>query len=188
VANPIKFEGTKLGELVRRTANLTPALKVIGLNQVKVTVRGWQQQGRGTQWAPRRVPNIAGALSDLAKSGTIKARRFSPRPALVDTGALRQSISYALRGKKSITFGSNLAYANRMQEGGASTFQISPTVRKNLANWLRKNKGQRANFGWIFNAGGEVTVTARARPFAKFLPADAAFVRSTLSQFFRGKL
>lgn len=83
----------------------------------------------GDEWAERSVPNIAGIISDFQDRGrspsAIPLRRFEARPALIDTGTLRKSIDYRVEDDgATVTVGTNLPYARKMQEGGRSDFRI----------------------------------------------------------------
>jgi len=64
--------------------------------------RSWrlQRSPSGDAWGPRLTPNVAGIVKDLNAGGFPKGRRFQPRPAVVDTGRLRGSLTWEVRGSE----------------------------------------------------------------------------------------
>ena len=115
-------------------------LKQIGaLVSAKAQTRFKTQEFGGLPWAARSVPNLAGAIADLATGPSVKRRRFDERPANVDSGNLRSSIDFRISGVDEVTIGSNLPYAGDAQFGGPSTIAITATVHKNLATYLARN-------------------------------------------------
>lgn len=118
--------------------DFSESLSAIGVYlRERARSRFLEQEFGGQQWQERGVPNIAGIISDIQERGrtaaNIPARRFDARPALIDTGTLRRSISYRIEDDQlTVTVGSNLPYARKMQEGGESTFQIDARTRSEL--------------------------------------------------------
>lgn len=167
----------RIGVLARRVKGqgdaLARTLVRVGTLMVGRTQKAFEDQGRaGKQWAPRKIPNVAGILRDLERSGRMPpARRFEPRPAAIDTGQLRASIVFTRRGRDSVEYGSRVAYANKVQQGEASTIAITDTMRKNLSKLLKRRKDLRAKLGFLFQLK-QFTVKPPARPFVVFLPED----------------
>ena len=83
--------------------DLSRVLKVVGEMAISDAQRHFDdQEFNGKPWL-RRYPNqkpfvinVAGALADLSVSEDVKSRRFQERPAGLDTGQLRASISSKL--------------------------------------------------------------------------------------------
>ncbi len=103
----------------------------------KARSRFRDQSFAGEEWDERAVPNIAGIISDFQERGRtpggIPKRRFDPRPALIDTGELRKSIDYRVEDDgTTVTVGTNLPYAQKMQEGGVSRFDIDQATGAKL--------------------------------------------------------
>lgn len=138
----------RLATLRRRLENPERLLKRIGAVLVSAAERAFQQQRFGTIEWPARYPNqtepkinIAGALADLAESGTIKGRRFDDRPALRDTGRLMNSLSSeaAITVKRGEVYvGTNVPYAGQHQEGGVSRQTVTQEARAALAEALER--------------------------------------------------
>jgi phage gpG-like protein len=161
--------------------------------------RAFVEQRRGrAKWQARRVPNVAGVLADLVAGRTPPQRRFEPRPALIDTSALRRSIAFRVLRRDTVEIGSALPYADLMQRGGTS---LSPVITEDLQQrlwkWLKpkakkgvtvKNKATgvtsrvegsdlRVAFGWLLNKkqrGKRVTFKIPSRPFITIEPEDRA--------------
>lgn len=132
-----------------------------------------EQRRGGNVWPPRMVPNVPGIVKDLNKGASIKARRFNPRPALVDTGILRNSITWLVGSSgRSVTVGTNVPYASRHNEGGSSVITLTGEGRKNLVLALRKARKARSStrnamllgLGWLFSKPS-FSVEAQRRPF-----------------------
>lgn len=158
-------EGTKLQILKRSTKDMTPILDRIGKYLVRVSqVAFANQRFGGRPWAPRSVPNIMGVVTDLARGPSVQANRFEPRPALVDTGALRRSILYSIVGPKTVQVASSAPYAKLQNEGGKSSLPVTRVVKKNLASLLRGRKDLRPALGFLFRKR-TVSVNVRPRPF-----------------------
>src|SRR5690606_23955504 len=101
---------------------------IIGKYLVEKTRKRFYKQ----DWVARRVPNIAGIVFDLDQSTFVKPSRFRARPTLVDTGQLRDSYRYDVRGTTSVGVYSTTDYSNIHQEGGTVEIPISHRVKKNL--------------------------------------------------------
>ncbi len=91
--------------MMRRSENLTPALKV-GAESVNRLLKTSFQESRtptGTDWK-------------TLDPETIKRRRKQSSKPLIDTGVLRNS-TYARSGARTIYFGTNISYAGFQQFG-----------------------------------------------------------------------
>lgn len=142
---------------VRQPGDLSRILKVVGEMAVSDSQSNFDKQSFGKEKWERRYPNqtpfrinVAGAVADLATGPSIKSRRFQPKPAGLDTGQLRASISARKIGRDAVEVGSTLPYAVRVNSGGISSQPITSTVKKNLKLWLKKNKRFRPFIGYIF--------------------------------------
>lgn len=141
----VHFGGvTTIEENIR---DLSGVLDSVGFFLVSVSQRAFAEQGNPPgSWPARRVPNIAGVISDLRHSSRIKDRRFDPRPALVDTGELRRSVWWETH-QNGVTIGSYgpaQAYADVQHSGGESeTEEITSDVVKRLREWLQRDAGAR---------------------------------------------
>ena len=161
---------------VRKPGDLSRILKVVGEMAVSDAQKNFDDQSfDGKPW-DRRYPNqtpfrinVAGAVSDLASGPSVKSRRFQARPAGLDTGNLRASISSKKVGPKSIEVGSTLEYAARVNEGGASFLPVTSTVKDNLELWLKKNKRFRPFIGFVFKID-ELRTNVAKRQFIGVTP------------------
>ena len=141
------------------------------------------QRFDGKAWAeryPRQRPprlNVAGAIQDFARTSRLKKRRFEPRPAGMDTGSLRRSMSFRatpLPKGGLVEVGSVLPYAGRVQFGGESRQPITATIKANMAKFLRSKQGRgfRPKLGPLFRRETLIT-KAGARPFIGIRPGGA---------------
>ena len=148
----------------------------------------WKNQAFGEIAWPARYPkqkppkvNIAGAVRDLATGPRIKARRFEDRPALVDEGILKRSISAEVGTSNAgdyVEIGTNIPYAKIHQHGGESKQAITPQIKANLKEYLRfgltkggkkrkvpeKIAAIRPKLGFLFGIS-ELNTKVHARPF-----------------------
>lgn len=114
----------------------------IGVYLTARAQRRFQTQTFGDRpWVERMTPNIPGIISDLDRGATIKERRWPPhsRPANVDTGRLRGSITWRLTDENTVQVGSNLPYAAEAQNGGEVEIPISDKVKDALRDYLDKH-------------------------------------------------
>ena len=161
---------------LERFRNLEPLARAVGLLLVGKSQAAFRQQGRPAgSWAARGVPNRIGVLMGLKAGRVPPERRFEPRPAAIDTGALRQSISSTVSGS-TVRVGTNLAYAGDVQRGSTKTITVDSGTRKALADWLRTLTGARKQearraFGFLFRTGS-LTVTVPPRPFLVLTDED----------------
>ena len=126
----------------------------------------------GEQWAERRTPNTPAIVNSLNQGRKPLARHLKPGPALLNTGRLRRSINWEA-GPKFLKVGSNLPYANLMQEGGKTSHTLQPTGRRTLAEWMRTATGRRHrdDLGWLFSRPSFET-QVWARPFVQITDED----------------
>lgn len=168
------LEGRRVQIIRGRFEDTSPVLERIGRYLVRLNQVGFTNQnfaGRPPSWAPRKVPNVAGILTDLAVGRGVSSKRFVPTPALVDTGTLRRSINFRTIGKagKGRTVelfieGRAAEYGMRMQNGEPTTIGVTQSVRSGLAALLRGMPALRPMLGWIFRRTS-VTIRPRARQF-----------------------
>lgn len=131
------------------TGGITPAqiLTRVGAIMKARQTKAFHDQRRGnTAWPERAVPNIPGILADLSVGRRPPARRWEPRKAGIDTGALWKSIDFRVLGRDEVEIGSVLPYAGKIHAGGPSeSVTITETVRQNLYRYLygSKSKGIR---------------------------------------------
>jgi phage gpG-like protein len=165
-------------ELRRRVERARPFLDAAGKLMVNRSQRAFADQGRPAgSWPERGVPNVYGIVQDLKRGGRPKLRRFRARPAGVDTNTLSRSITYSVRGNTRIAIGSALTYAQRVQEGGASSMSVPRSIKAPLYKFLRTSQGKRwrGSLGFLFtfaNQGRNLSGTIPARPFLDVLPED----------------
>lgn len=165
---------------VRKPGDLSRILKVVGEMAVSDAQKNFDDQSfDGKPW-DRRYPNqtpfrinVAGAISDLAKGPSVKSRRLQARPAGLDTGNLRASISSKTVGATSVEVGSALEYADRVNrgsnKGGMSSLPVTSTVKDNLEIWLKKNKKFRPFIGYVFKLD-ELRTNVAPRQFIGVTP------------------
>lgn len=173
--------------LQERLANLRPLLTEIGVTLTAKSQESFRKQGYGrTKWPGRMVPNVAGIVGDLNRNMRPPKRRFQPRPALVDTGKLRQSISFQV-GQTDVVVGTNLEYAAQQQEGGVSKVRLLKSSRKALAELLRERPELRKDLGWLFSKP-KFEVKIRPRRFVGYDNEDRATVRDLIGKHLGGTL
>ena len=110
-----------------RLENPEPALRAVGALMVAASQLAFRQQRLGDIKWPERYPNqqepfinIAGMLADLGQGSAIKERRFQRRPALIDRGQLRDSITFAATSK-SVRVGSSKDYAAAISDSASGS-------------------------------------------------------------------
>lgn len=165
-------KGAKIERWEQGLRNPDRALKRVGLIMVAESLEAFDRQGFGGEsWKGRRTPNVMGIIADFARGASEpKSRRFQTRPALVDTGRLRSSISYHVVGSDTVEVGSNVEYAGLMHGGGESesepiTENMQASLRKWLANQPRAMKKALAYLTLPDWTGKTVKKDIPARPF-----------------------
>lgn len=150
--------------LAKQFDDLSPLMERIGQYLVRVCqVAFLNQSFDGERWPARSAPGILGIVQDLTDSPEVRESRFTDRPALVQSGALRRSIR-ALPGTKTVRITSSLPYAALHQHGGSSSLPVTQAVRQNLATFLRSRPNLRPKLGFLFRAAA-VSAEVPARPF-----------------------
>jgi len=178
---------TTLSEIRQKSRDPRDLMNAIGVFLTGKIQGTFRSQGRGGQsWAPRSVPNKAGILADLAAGRNPPERRFQDRPAAIDTGRLRGSISYRVDGD-TVTVGSTVAYASDVQRGGTKTITVD---KRALDAWIRSLSGDRKTavrraFSAIRKAGS-YTVTVPPRPFVFVTDEERRQILDMAKKFFGG--
>ena len=148
-------KGAKLERWERNFQNPRNALKQIGALMVAESREAFREQKHGRdRWKPRSDVNVFGIIKDFAGGATAPpARRFERRPALSDTGRLKQSIAFKVFGRSVVEVGTNLPYAKVHQEGGAvKSEKITKGVQEALWKWLKKkDKTLKRRLGFLLN-------------------------------------
>lgn len=178
-----------LEELGKRVSQgqMDPLLDRIGLLLVSRAQKSFRAQSRGGKgWLPRAAPNAAGLVRDFASGANPPARRFQSRPALIDTGTLRNSITYR-KGKDFVEIGSPLSYAEVHNRGGETEpIPVTDTVKKNLRKWLakRKNAIYRGRLQFLLAPElNSLRVTVPARTFLDFTEKDRQDIGTIFKEF-----
>lgn len=134
-----------------KLTRLEPLLKRIGVLVAKECRKAFAMQKlglSGEEWPARYEGmaepfiNIAGALTDWnAGRANPKPNRFQDRPALIDEGNLRSSITSKVgmdAGSEggTIYVGTNRPYAALHQEGGWTEIPITDRAKEAIYKWL----------------------------------------------------
>lgn len=138
----------------------------------------FDQQGRVTKWPARKSPNIAGIIGDLNSGGSVKARRFTPRPALIDTGVLRMSFFRERLEKNRVLIVSPYARAALHDQGGKTEIRFTSMFRSSLYRAMKKDKRLR-KLGWLFGVSKKqqgMTFTVPARPLLELTEEDLRII------------
>lgn len=122
-----------------------------------------QRSPKGVTWPKRMTPNVVGIVKDLNAGGNPKSRRFSSGQALVDTGVLRRSLTWNVRGSE-VEVGTNLGYAAAHNQGNRPQ-TITLNNKRGLALFLRRRRDIKS-LGWLFSKPTFV-VTPRKRTFVE---------------------
>lgn len=132
--------GKWLVSLRRAVENPVQTLKRIGALVTSRTQQRFvtQESPEDGPWAPRMNPNIPGIISDLERGAAVKGRRWQDRPALVDNGSLRQSISWRLEGTDTTVIGTVDPHASIQQFGGPRSIPVTPKVKDGIRGMLKK--------------------------------------------------
>lgn len=175
----------KLGPLVKRIADLRPALREMAFYLDTQYIEAFENQGRSEPWKPRSTPNVAGIIEDL-KTGTIKERRFEASPALVDTGELKKSGGTVIHGN-TIIWGTNVPYAPKHQFGSSEIIEnpIPDMLKSGGGKRIERELRKLARKGFDRTAQGlrvrrDYTIEIPARPFVEFTKEDFDALEETL--------
>lgn len=146
----IEFGAGEAEEARKRLANKRPALTALGLVLLSKSQNAFKKQRFGKQrWMARKTPNVAGIISDLNRGATPPARRFQGRPALVDTGRLRNSIAMKVMADE-VEVGTKVKYAADHEQGKTKTIRLTKAGRANLSGLLSRRRGLRDSLGFLF--------------------------------------
>ena len=184
-------------------------LKQIGILLVKQTQRAFtnQRSPGGKPWLERypgqKGPklNVAGALSDFNKGATnLGSMRFKGRPALLNTGKLKSEWNSTIKSKYVVVVGTSkevAPYASKMQEGIASTQDITSTGKKAIAAFIKENKKNKKGkavseqMGWMLNKYTKPTKLKTkpvARVFLEIVPETERGIKRKVEQVIKDKL
>lgn len=177
----------ELLRLRRRVENPGPMLKAFGRLLVRESQRAFEEQQFGEFAWPSRYPsggvNIAGSLADLNRGKMPPARRFEPRPALIDKAMLRRSITSSVDGD-TVTVGSSLPYAGKHQRGGTETQPVTQKAKDTLLKFLKtplgRAKGRPLRF--LFRRDSLSTKVHR-RPFIGVTERGEEALRGVVERF-----
>ena len=165
---------SRIQELIGRVKNPAFALTAAGTLLAARARAAFDAQGHGRPWPARAVPNVPGILADLEAGREPAARRFEARPVLIDTGALRRSIRFAVSGRR-LTLTASAPYASKHEKGGVVVRPIRRDVLVGLARLLSERPELRPKLGWLFTwakQGRPLRTTVPARPFLRPTPRD----------------
>lgn len=175
----------RVGSIMRVAAALaqdaTPALNALGAYFTAQSQAAFRNQRLGNKvWPPRMIPNVPGIVGDLNRGGQPKARRFQGRPALVDTGMLRRSITWRVQGSSSVVVGTNLPYANVHQVGGVTRATVLEPIGKATLREVLSKRPDLGDLGYLFSKP-VVVRRVPARPFLGLQPGDREEVERILA-------
>lgn len=155
-------------------AILPEILDKVGRYMVGRLKSAFNEQRRGNRsWQARSVPNRAGIIRDLAAGRMIANRRYESRPAGIDTGSLKRSVTYQVE-RNAVLFGSELPYAQRFHDGGSETLPITPAMKKRISAMLRNagnDRRLRTALGPLLRRS-EWDVKTPPRPLFTVTPAE----------------
>lgn len=170
---PVFEKGAKVTRWEKNLRNPQTALKQIGTLMVAESQGSFRAQQFGKdRWEERSVPNTFGIIADFAAGKAAPPqRRFTPTPALRDTGRLASTIAYRVIGTTVVEVGSNLPYAGRLNVGGESESEkITEGVQTALSNWLSgQGKRWRGRLGWLLSPKRTDTTLTTEIPARRFV-------------------
>ena len=162
------IKGKKLEAIEKKARDPKDILNAIGVLVTRNSVQSFRTQKRGPfRWRERKLPNIAGSIADLNRGANPPERRFkSPRPALIDTGRMRASITHRIKGKDEVKIGTNVGYGKIHQKGGRSRLLLTKSGQKKLKKYLRSPKGRKhqGELGFLFRKP-KLSIKIPKRPF-----------------------
>ena len=146
----INFDKEDFEAARRRFEDKRPILTALGLVLLNKSQNAFKKQRFGkSRWRARSVPNVAGIISDLNRGANPPARRFQGRPALVDTGRLRNSIAMKV-GTDGVEVGTKVKYAADHEQGKTITIRLTKAGKTNLSRLLAKKTSLRKSLGFLF--------------------------------------
>lgn len=153
-------EFVTVDEAKKRAAELSSFMRDLGRGMVERARRTFDEQRGmdGTYW-PEQYPNqgddfvhLAGLVADILR-GSKPTTRFKRQPAGVDTGELRDSITFALTGPKQLKVLALADHAEDFEFGATSSQPITDEVRSKIAAFLKGNPqlrpAIRQRIGWM---------------------------------------
>ena len=192
----IRLSFEDLGPFRRRLEDPRPALRRIGALMLAESQRSFQDQAYGGERWPTRYEgqdepfiNVAAALSDVLRGRRIRDRRFDRRPALIDTGTLRGSLTFRLKGSRSVNVGTTVPYASQHVFGLSSTQTVTAVARRTLVKEYRRFKRQGGNRFEAFKKLGflhtvsTLETNIQPRPFIGLFPDLERRLKSTVEDF-----
>jgi phage gpG-like protein len=178
----------------RAFSDPVPALRAIGAAMVAESQDAFQQQKFGEEeWEPRAAPNVMGIIADFALGRKEPlARRFERRPALMDTGRLRQSIAFRVTDNKALEVGTTLDYASALHYGGEVESEIiTQEMQESLWDWLSKSgAAHKKQLGFLLNkkqVGKPITTTVPARTLVGVSDQTVDDIREIIGAIAQGK-
>jgi len=171
-------------QILGRIRDKTGLLNAAGALLVRTSQQSFVDQRLGDKVWPHRYQyrdpepfvNVAGVVADFRMGRTRPPnRRFERRPALSDTGRLRQSVSYRVFGGDSVEAGSAVPYAAKHQHGGKETQPIDVSTKERLWAWLKgQDKPMKQRLGFLLNKNvTELETKVHKRPFVGVTDRDA---------------
>lgn len=184
-----------------RIANPRALLVQVGAFLLARAQKAFSDQRRGPyEWKARRVPNVAGIVADLREGRNPPTRRLDDRPALVDTGHLRRSLTFRAVGDKGAEVGTNVPYASLHNYGGESSQVVSAVVQERLLKLISREpwKTYAPQLYWLIDHGPDyyatrtrrpsiLTTKVPARPFVTVTPADRRDIATLVGRVLRGE-
>lgn len=141
-----------LEQVIRALEEPRPLLELVGTIASDYARAAFRKQAFGSMgWLPRYPGqkgakiNVAGVVADLAAGKRPAGRRFEARPAGIDTGALRDSIGFDVRGDNEVVIGVSpdmRERAERVQFGGETRQPLTTSLKKDLARWAKSARGK----------------------------------------------
>lgn len=194
-ANPEVSKNAAMVRFERVFADPTPALRAIGAIMVAESQDAFKAQKFGEEeWKPRSVPNVMGLIADFALGRREPlARRFESRPALLDTGRLKQSIAFRVVSNEAVEIGSNLEYAATMQFGGeVESEPVTSEMQEAIWRWLKTDSGKpyKKNVGFLLNknqTNKTVQSSVPPRTFVGISDQTIADITEMLGALIQGK-
>ena len=197
MARRIKLTFDNLEAFRGRLDDPRPALERVGALMLAASQKAFEDQAYGPERWPERYEgqddpfiNVAGALSDVLRDRPIKGRRFDRRPALIDTSMLRGSLTFGVKGKKSVRVGTTDPKAAKHLFGLKSVQAVTDIARKRLVKEYKRFKrlgGSRfqafKKLGFLHEVSTLDTDIQR-RPFLGFFPDLEKQLAGTVEDFF----
>jgi len=184
VSVKVKVDEKKLNVLTNTLSQsqLGEILDGVGALLVSKFQSSWRkrQSPSGESWPARMVPNVPGIVADLNKGGDPKGRRFEEGQPLVDTGRLRGSLTWEVRGRV-LSVGTSVSYAALHNEGGETTHTLNATGRRQLTLWLRRERRgagdpAKLGLGWLFGKP-TFSVNVQKRTFIEVGQEEDALIK-----------